>query len=149
MGKNTVNIAEIIGKYTNGEATLEDMLKQMKMVQRLGSLGSIASLIPGMPKLSDADKERGEKEMKTFEAVINSMTPYERRHPDVLRFSQKNRIAKGSGKTNADINRVLKRFEMYKKMMSEMKRYQKGGKFPPGGLGGLGGLGGRGNGFPF
>ena len=136
-------------KMMSGEASLEDMLKQMKMVQRLGSLGSIASLIPGMPKLSDADKERGEKEMKTFEAVINSMTPYERRHPDVLRFSQKNRIAKGSGKTNADINRVLKRFEMYKKMMSEMKRYQKGGKFPPGGLGGLGGLGGRGNGFPF
>ncbi len=122
-------------KMLSGEYTLEDMLKQMKMVQRIGSLGSIAAMIPGMPKLTDEQKEKAETEMKTFEAIINSMTPYERRHPEVLRFSHKNRIAKGSGKTNADINRILKRFEAGKKMMGEMKKYQKSGKIPPGFLG--------------
>lgn len=119
-------------KMMSGEFTLEDMLKQMKMVQKIGSLGAIAKLIPGMPKISEEQTSKAEAEMRTFEAIINSMTPYERRHPEILRFSHKNRIAKGSGKTNADINRILKRFEQSKKMMEEMKRYQKSGKLPPG-----------------
>lgn len=124
-------------KMMEGDFTLEDMLRQMKQVQKIGSIGAIAKLIPGMPKLTDEQKQKAEEEMKTFEAIINSMTPYERRHPEILRFSHKNRIAKGSGKTNADINRVLRKFEQSKLMMKQMKQYQKSGKLPPG-MGGFG-----------
>lgn len=124
-------------KMMDGNFTLMDMLNQMKQVQKIGNLGAIARLIPGMPKLTDEQKERAEKEMKLFEAIVNSMTPWERAHPEALRFSQKNRIAKGSGKTNADINRVIKRYEQSKLMMKQMKQYQKTGKMPPG-LGGGG-----------
>ncbi|MCR5491484.1 MAG: signal recognition particle protein [Bacilli bacterium] len=127
-------------KMMDGEFTLEDMLRQMKQVQKIGSLGKIASMIPGMPKLTDEQKAAAEKEMKVFESVINSMTPYERRHPEILRFSHKNRIAKGSGLTNADINRVLRRYDQSKQLMKQMKQYQKTGKMPPG-MGGMGGFG--------
>ena len=98
----------------DGNFTLEDMLRQMKQVQKLGSMKAIAKLIPGMPKISDEQQAQAEKEMKTFEAIIDSMTPYERKHPEILRYSHKNRIAKGSGKTNADINRVLRKYEQSK-----------------------------------
>ena len=119
-------------KMMEGEFTLEDLLKQMKMVQKIGSLGAIAKMMPGMPNLTDEQRIRAEKEMKLFEAVINSMTPYERRHPEILKFSQKSRIAKGSGTTNADINRVIRKYDQTKEMMKQMKRYQKSGKMPPG-----------------
>ena len=117
-------------KMMDGEFTLEDMLKQMKQVQKIGSIGAIAKLIPGMPKLTDEQKAAAEKEMKVFEAVINSMTPYERRHPETLRYSHKNRIAKGSGLTNADINRVIRKYDQSKEMMKQMRQYQKSGKMP-------------------
>ena len=123
-------------KLLEGDFTLDDLLRQMKTVQKMGSLGALASLIPGMPKLSEEQKEKANKEMKSFEAIINSMTPYERKHPDILKFSHKNRIAKGCGKTNADINRVIRKWEQSKEMMKQMKRYQKSGKLPPG-LGGF------------
>ncbi len=118
-------------KLLQGEFTLEDMLKQMKTVQRMGSLGALAKLIPGMPSLSQEQQDAAEKRMKDFEVIINSMTPYERRHPDTLKFSHKNRIAKGCGKTNADVNRVIKQWEKSKEMMKQMKQYQKSGKMPP------------------
>lgn len=124
-------------KLMQGEFTLEDMLKQMKTVQKMGSISALARLIPGMPKLSQEQQDAAEKRMKDFETIINSMTPYERRHPDTLKFSHKNRIAKGCGKTNADVNRVIKQWEKSKEMMKQMKQYQKGGKMPP--MGGFGG----------
>ena len=111
-------------RMMEGDYTLEDMLKQMKQVRRIGSLSAIAKMIPGMPKLTDEQKEKAEREMVVFEAIINSMTPYERRHPEILRYSHKNRIAKGSGLTNADVNRVIRRYEDSKKMMKQMKQYQ-------------------------
>jgi signal recognition particle subunit SRP54 len=119
-------------KLLEGDFTLEDMVKQLKMVQKMGNLGALAKLIPGMPNLSDEQKDKASQEMKSFEAVVNSMTPDERRHPETLKFSQKNRIAKGSGKTNADINRVIRKWEQSKEMMKLMKQYQKSGKVPPG-----------------
>ena len=124
-------------KMMDGEFTLEDMLRQMKMVKRLGSLGSIAKLIPGMPKLTDEQKATAEKEMKIFESVINSMTPYERRHPETLRFSHKNRIAKGCGLDNGAVNKVLRKFDQSKLAMKQLKQYAKSGK----GMGGFGGFG--------
>ena len=119
-------------KMMDGDFTLDDMLKQMKQVQKIGSLGAIAKLMPGMPKLTDEQKAAAEKEMKIFEAVINSMTPYERRHPETLRYSHKNRIAKGCGLTNADINRVIRKYDQSKEMMKQIKQYQKSGKMPKG-----------------
>ena len=115
-----------------GKFTLDDLLKQMKRIQKLGSLGGLMKLIPGMPKITDEQKEAGEKEMKNFESIINSMTPYEREHPEVLKNSRKVRIAKGCGKTNADINRLLKRYESMLEMMKKMQQYKKTGRMPPG-----------------
>ncbi len=127
-------------KMMDGDFTLEDMLEQMKKIQKMGSLSSLIKLIPGMPKISEEQKLQAEKEMKNVEAVVNSMTPEERRHPEILKNSRKVRIANGCGKTNADINRVLKKYEQMKAAMKQMKQYQKSGRMPPGGLGGLGGM---------
>ena len=127
-------------KMMDGDFTLEDMLEQMKKIQKMGSLSSLMKLIPRMPKISEEQKLQAEKEMKNVEAVVNSMTPEERRHPEILKNSRKVRIANGCGKTNADINRVLKKYEQMKAAMKQMKQYQKSGRMPPGGLGGLGGM---------
>ncbi len=124
-------------KMLEGNFTLEDMLAQLKKVQKLGSISSLLKMIPGMPTITEEQKLAGEKEMKNVEVIINSMTPYERRHPECLKNSRKVRIAKGCGKTNADINRVLKKFDQMKAAMKQMKQYQKSGRVPPG-LGGMG-----------
>lgn len=116
-----------VKKMVEGNFTLEDMLKQMKQVQKLGSLGGLLKLIPGMPKVNDAQLSAAEKEMKNFEVIINSMTPEERAHPEILKNSRKVRIANGSGKTNADVNKVLKKYDQMKLMMKQMRG--KNGKF--------------------
>ena len=128
-------------KMMSGKFTLDDMLDQMKQIQKLGSLGGIAKLIPGMPKITPEQTAIAEKEMRNMEIVINSMTYEERQNPDILKYSRKIRIANGSGKTVADLNRVLKKYEQMKEMMKRMESYRKSGRMPPGGLGGLGGLG--------
>ncbi len=120
-----------VNKMMEGTFDLNDMLQQMKQIQKMGSLSGILKLIPGMPKISEEDKERATREMKQTESIINSMTPYERKHPEVLKNSRKMRIAKGCGLTNVEINRLLKKFEQMKEMMKQMKNYQKGGKLPP------------------
>ena len=128
-------------KMMSGKFTLDDMLDHMKQIQKLGSLGGIAKLIPGMPKITPEQTAIAEKEMRNMEIVINSMTYEERQKPDILKYSRKIRIANGSGKTVADLNRVLKKYEQMKEMMKRMESYRKSGRMPPGGLGGLGGLG--------
>ena len=110
-----------VKKLMNGKFTLDDMLKQMKQVQKLGSLGGLMKMIPGMPKVSDAQLEYAKKEMDNFEVIINSMTKEEREHPEILKNSRKTRIAKGSGKTNADVNKVIKKYDQMKMMMNRMK----------------------------
>lgn len=121
-------------KMMSGAFTLDDMLHQMKQFKRLGSISSILKMIPGMPKISDEQKEKAEQEMKNFEIIINSMTKEERMHPEILKNSRKIRIAKGSGKTSYDINRVLKKYEQMKEMTKRMKEYRKSGGrgLPPG-----------------
>lgn len=124
-----------VKKMVEGNFTLDDMLKQMKQVQKLGSLGGLLKLIPGMPKVNDSQLAAAEKEMKNFEVIINSMTPEERAHPEILKNSRKVRIANGSGKTNADVNKVIKKYDQMKLMMKQMKG--KNGKFNfPTGMGG-------------
>ena len=120
-----------VNKFMSGSFTLDDMVTQLKRVQKLGSLGGLLKMIPGMPKLSDEQKEFAEKEMRNMEVIVSSMTKEEREHPEILKASRKARIAKGSGKTNADINRVLKKYEQTKEMMKQMRNYSKGGKLPP------------------
>ena len=79
--------------------------------------------------------------MRNVEVLINSMTREERQHPEILKYSRKIRICNGSGKTPADLNRMLKKYEQMKEAMKKMEQYRKSGKMPPGGLGGLGGFG--------
>ena len=117
-------------KMINGKFTLDDMLAQLKQVQKLGSLGGLLKLIPGAPSVSKEQLAQAEKEMKNFEVIINSMTLEERTNPEIIKNSRKIRIAKGSGKTAADINRVLKKYEQSKEMMKQMKN-RKGGGLPP------------------
>lgn len=132
-------------KMMNGKFTLNDLVVQMKRIQKMGNLSGLMKLIPGMPKISDEQKEKGEQEMKVIEAIVNSMTPEEREHPEILKNSRKVRIAKGCGKTNADINRLLKKYEQMQEMMKKLQQYKKTGRMPPGmnlpgGMGGLGGM---------
>lgn len=120
-------------KMMDGRFDLDDMLAQLKQVQKLGSLGGLLKLIPGMPKIDQSQLGAAEKEMKNLEVIINSMTTEERQNPDLLKHSRKQRIAKGSGKTAADINRMIKKYEQMKDMMKRMKGMKNGG-MPPGGM---------------
>lgn len=124
-------------KMMSGKFDLDDMLNQMKQIKKLGSLGGLLKLIPGMPKITSEQTEMAEKEMKNIEVLINSMTYEERKNPDILKYSRKIRIANGSGKTIAELNRVLKKYEQMKMAMKQMESYRKSGKLPPGGFGGM------------
>ena len=126
-------------KMMSGKFDLNDMLDNMKKVQKMGSLGGLLKLLPGMPKVTPEQQALAEKEMKNFEVIINSMTPYERANPAVFKYSRKQRVANGCGKTIADVNKVLKKFEQMKEMMKQMESYRKSGRMPPGGFGGMGG----------
>lgn len=118
---------------------LEDFLKQLQTIKKLGSLGSILKMIPGMGQIGDIAP--AEKEMKKVECIIQSMTKEERKKPEILKASRKQRIAKGSGTEVADVNRLLKQFDQMKSMMKMFS----GGKMPN--IGPM--LGGRGGKFPF
>ena len=132
-----------MNKMMDGTFDLDDMLAQMKQIQKLGSLGGLLRMIPGMPKISKEQTEMASKEMKLMETIINSMTFEERHNPDILKAQRKIRIAKGSGTQVSDINRMLKKFEQMREMMKQSKNMMKGGKLPPNfpGAGGFGGFG--------
>ena len=132
-----------MNKMMDGTFDLDDMLAQMKQIQKLGSLGGLLRMIPGMPKISKEQTEMASKEMRLMETIINSMTFEERHKPDILKAQRKIRIAKGSGTQVSDINRMLKKFEQMREMMKQSKNMMKGGKLPPNfpGAGGLGGFG--------
>lgn len=104
-------------KFRKNQFDFEDFLKQFKMVKKLGSIGGILKMLPGV-NLGDIDTNLAEKEMKKVEAIIFSMTVEERRNPQLLKiFSRKNRISKGSGTTVTDINKLLKQYEQMKQLM--------------------------------
>src|SRR5262249_23697849 len=109
---------ELQKKFKKNEFSLDDFLKQLNMVKRMGNLGSLMSMIPGMDKLSkQIDPDQAEREMKHIEAIILSMTPKERNFPDILNGSRRKRIAAGSGRSVEEANRMLKQFLEMKKMM--------------------------------
>ena len=128
-------------KMMAGKFDLEDMLQQMRQIQKLGSLGGLLKMIPGMPKVTPEQQALAEKEMRNFEIIINSMTPEERHKPEIFNYSRKQRVSRGSGKQVSDINRVLKKYDQMKQMMKQMEAYKKSGRMPPNGMGGLGGFG--------
>ena len=123
-------------KIKSQKFDLNDFLKQLQTIKRLGSLGGILKLIPGIPKIDDLAP--AEKEIKKVEAIIQSMTKEERKKPDILKASRKIRIAKGSGTDVSDVNKLLKQFEQMKSMMKMFSSGKmpnigamgKGGKFP-------------------
>ena len=127
-------------KMMSGKFGLDDMLAQMRQVQKLGSLGGLLKLIPGMPKISPEQQAIAEKEMRNFEIIINSMTYEERQNPSVFQYSRKIRVANGCGKQVSDVNRVLKKYEQMKDMMKQMEQYKKSGRMPPGMPPGFGGM---------
>lgn len=142
--------AERVAKrMMDGRFDLNDMLSQLRQMQKMGDLKGLLGLIPGMGKFKaqiDAAKI-DDKIFKRQEAIILSMTPVERRNPDIIKASRKKRIAAGCGLSVQDVNKLLKQYEQIADMMKKMKKMGKRGLFGglPGGFGG--GFGGAG-GFP-
>ncbi len=113
-------------KMRKGQFTLEDFLEQLRQMKKLGSLESIVSMLPGGAEaLKNADLAKQEKEFRQMEAMICSMTPEERRNPQILNAKRRQRIAKGSGTTVAQLNTMLNRFGQMQQMMKKMGKFSK------------------------
>ena len=109
--------------FQKQQFTLEEFQIQLQQIKRMGSMNSLLEMIPGGKKLaSQVDADKAEKELKRVEAIINSMTPQERRNPAILNGSRRRRIAQGSGTTVTDINRLMKQFMEMKKMMQKVSK---------------------------
>jgi signal recognition particle subunit SRP54 len=108
--------------------TLEDFLDQMQQLKKMGPLSQILNMIPGMNNKALSEADVDEKKMGSVEAIIKSMTIKERRNPDILNGSRRKRIANGSGTTVQDVNKLLKDFDMMKKMMKSLTDTSKFGK---------------------
>lgn len=135
---------EMAGRMKKGKFDFEDYLESMKQMRKMGGLGSILSMLPGMGiKGADLESMIDEKLLKHMEAIVLSMTNAERRNPKLLNPQRKHRIAKGAGVDIAEVNRFIKQFEQSQKMM---KQFGGGGKRGRGLMGGFPGMGGR---FPF
>ena len=140
----------------SGRITLEDFLEQMQQVKKIGSIQNVLGMLPGMPK-EVKNAELDDREIGRVEAIIRSMTPEERRKPELINGSRRSRIAKGSGTTTQEVNNLLKQFKQVQQMMKTMpgaqrmmkKKGKKGKKgkgpkmprgLPQGGLAGFPGL---------
>ena len=110
----------MVKKMTKGNFDLEDFLNQLKQVKKLGPLENLIKLIPGAKKMGLNNVKIDPKKMSHTEAIVLSMTPYERKHPEILKASRKQRIAKGSGTSVTEVNQLLNQFEEMKKMMKMM-----------------------------
>ncbi len=113
-----------------GRFTLEDFLVAMRQVQKMGPFDQLMKLIPGAARMNIPAANLDPKRFKHVEAIILSMTPEERRKPDVLNGSRRARIAKGSGRPVAEVNRLMKQFKEMQKLMKQMKGMMGGGGFP-------------------
>lgn len=130
---------QMADKMKKAQFDFDDYLMSMEQMRKMGGLSSIMGMMPGMGalggkgKMPDLDSEENEKKMARMEAMIHSMTPEERRDPDILNPSRKHRIARGAGVDIAEVNRMVKQFNESRKMMKKL----------PGMLGGRGGKKGR------
>ena len=113
-------------KFRENSFNLEDYLEQFKMIKKMGGFGSVLGMMPGMSKVKEGDID--ENKVERIKAIILSMTVRERRNPDILNYSRKMRVAKGSGTTIQEVNALLKQYEQTKQMMKQLKN--RGGKLP-------------------
>jgi signal recognition particle subunit SRP54 len=111
--------------------SLQDMLTQMRRIKQMGSFGDVLKMIPGASKMLPAEGV-DEREILRVEAIISSMTEAERRKPRLLNASRRKRIARGSGTTVQDVNRLMRNYEEMRKMMKRMGRRAPGKRMPPG-----------------
>lgn len=107
-------------RMQQGKFDLEDFLSTMKQIKKLGPLENLLKLLPGAKKMGISDLKIDPKQMAHIEAIVLSMTPKERRNPDIIKASRKTRIASGSGTSVQEVNRLLQQFEQMKKMMKQM-----------------------------
>ncbi len=130
---------QMADKMKKAQFDFEDYLMSMEQMRKMGGLSSIMSMMPGLGglggknKLPDLDSPENDKKMARMEAIIYSMTPEERKNPDLLNPSRKHRIAKGAGVDISEVNRMVKQFNESRKMMKKL----------PGMMGGKGGKKGR------
>jgi signal recognition particle subunit SRP54 len=163
-----VDAEKLAAKMALGKFDLDDLWAQLRQMQRMGGLGALAGMMPGLKGMKGAmDQAQNSKALVHMEAMLSSMTAQERARPELINAKRKIRVAKGSGTTVQEINKLLK---MHQEMATAMKRLRKmgglrklaaminkgglegalGGLAPPGALppGGLPGLGGGGAGLP-
>lgn len=115
---------DIAKKMQRGKFDLEDFLRTMKQIKKLGPLENLLKLLPGARNVGLNNVKIDEKEMAHVEAIVLSMTPEERKHPEIIKATRKQRIAKGSGRTVQEVNRLLNQFDNMKDMMKKMTNGQ-------------------------
>ncbi len=126
---NEDEAAEMQEKLLEGSFNLEDFLAQMQQVKKLGPMGEILKMLPGIgSQLKEMQAQVDDKEIARVEAIIYSMTREERRRPEILNYSRQQRIANGSGTNRAEVRALLKQFGEAQKMMTQMGRMAKGGR---------------------
>ncbi len=114
---------ELERKFRQASFDLDDFLEQIQSVKKIGSFSQLVELIPGMNRFSrDIPADFDDSQVKHIEAIIRSMTPEERRHPEILNGSRRRRIARGSGTTPQDINRLLNQFKQTQKMLRQFNK---------------------------
>ena len=106
-------------RMQSGKFDLEDFLSQMKQIRKLGPLENLIKLLPGARKMGLNNAKIDPKQMSHIEAIIQSMTPKERRNPDIIKASRKTRIANGCGLSVQEVNKLLTQFDQMKKMMKQ------------------------------
>ena len=111
-------------KMQKGKFDLEDFLKTSKQIKKLGPLENLLKMLPGASKMGLDKVEIDPKALARTEAIVLSMTPYERRNPGIIKSSRKQRIAKGCGQSVEEVNRLLKQFDQMKDMMKHMKNFK-------------------------
>jgi signal recognition particle subunit SRP54 len=121
-----VEASELERKMRKGEFTLDDFLKQLRMIRRMGPLQNLIGMIPGFAGQQMKGLKVDEREMDRIQAIILSMTPDERRRPELIKGSRRLRIAKGSGTNVQQVNQLVKQFDQMRKMMKQLSK----GKMP-------------------
>lgn len=111
---------KMVERLRRSEFTLDDFREQMAQIRKMGSLDQVLSMLPGFSSVKDFDVESGEREIRRTAAIIDSMTVEERRDPSLLNGSRKKRLARGSGASVEDVNRLLKQFGQTRKLMKSM-----------------------------
>lgn len=121
---DTDEMMDTAKKMQRGKFDLEDFLKTSKQIKKLGPLENLLKMIPGASKMGLDKVEIDPKALARTEAIVLSMTPEERRNPDIIKATRKQRIAKGCGQSVEEVNRLLKQFDQMKVMMKQMKNFK-------------------------